>query len=176
MPTSERPLLAIDREHCSSRGASITNLTSSWNYYIEGITELGEAILASGWKPTAILAIARGGLIPGAMLAYMLGVRRILAIESQHYDSNRSRFESGPRLFGVNSVLDSLDVNSDRLLIVDDIIDTGETIKLIRDETKSHAQEIKVAALYVRSNQKHAADWYWKIEDEWVVFPWALKD
>ena len=74
---------------------------------------------------------------------------------------------------GENSPLHALGEGIDRLLIVDDIIDTGETIKLVRDATRDYTNEVKIAALYVRSNQKHAADWYWKVEDEWVVFPWA---
>ena len=147
--------------------------TTSWPEHINGINSLGESILASGWKPTAILAIARGGLIPATILAYMLDVRRIIAIDVQHYDANRSRFEAGPQFVGENSPLHALGEGIDRLLIVDDIIDTGETIKLVHDATRDYADEVKVAALYVRSNQKHAADWYWKVEDEWVVFPWA---
>ena len=74
--------------------------TTSWSEHITGINSLGESILASGWKPTAILAIARGGLIPATILAYMLDVRRIIAIDVQHYDANRSRFEGGTAICG----------------------------------------------------------------------------
>ena len=149
------------------------DLTTSWTDHIEGINALGETILASGWTPTAILAITRGGLIPATILAYMLDVRRIHTVRVQHYDNKNSRLESGPQFVEETRPLDELNVYTERLLIVDDIIDTGDTLKLVRRAAHNHAEDIKVAALYVRSDQKHSADWYWKVEDEWVVFPWA---
>lgn len=149
------------------------DLTASWTDHIQGINSLGEAILASGWTPTAILAITRGGLIPATILAYMLDVRRIHTVRVQHYDSKNSRLESGPQFVEETRPFDAPNVYTERLLIVDDIIDTGETLKLVRRAAHDHAEDIKVVALYVRSAQKHSADWYWKVEDEWVVFPWA---
>ena len=146
---------------------------SSWIDHIQAINSIGESILTSGWKPTAILAITRGGLIPAAILAYMLDVRRIHTVRVQHYDNKNSRLESGPQFVEETRPFDTLNIYTERLLIVDDIIDTGETLKLIRSTVHDHAEEVKVAALYVRSDQKHSADWYWKVEDEWVVFPWA---
>ena len=149
------------------------DLTASWTDHIQGINSLGEAILASGWTPTAILAITRGGLIPATILAYMLDVRRIHTVRVQHYDNKNSRLESGPQFVEETRPLDALNVHTERLLIVDDIIDTGETLKLVLRAALNRAEEVKVAALYVRSAQKHSADWYWKVEDQWVVFPWA---
>lgn len=148
-------------------------LATSWADHIEGINTIGESILASGWKPTAIFAITRGGLIPAAILAYMLDVRRIHTVRVQHYDNKNSRLEPGPQFIEETRPFDSLDIYTERLLIVDDIIDTGETLEFVRRAAHDHAEEIKVAALYVRSDQEHSADWYWKVEDEWVVFPWA---
>ncbi len=148
-------------------------LTSSWTAHIEGINSLGGEILSSGWQPTAILGVSRGGLIPAAMLSYMLDVRLIQAVRVEHYDDQNKRLASGARFVDGPQPFATLNITTERLLIVDDIIDTGETLKLVRRAVQDHADQIKVAALYVRSNQKHAADWFWKVEDDWVVFPWA---
>lgn len=148
-------------------------LVTSWADHIQGINAIGESILASGWTPSAILSITRGGLIPATILAYMLDVRRIHTVRVQHYDNKNSRLESGPQFVEETRSFDALNIHTERLLIVDDIIDTGETLKLVRCAAEHHAEDVKVAALYVRSDQKHSADWYWKVEDEWVVFPWA---
>ena len=149
------------------------DLATSWTTHVNGITQLGESILASRWQPTAILGISRGGLIPAAILSYMLDVRLIQAVRVQHYDDQDNRLESGPQFIEGPQPFASFNIETQRLLVVDDIIDTGETLKLVLEAVQPHADEIKVAALYVRSNQKHSADWYWKVEDEWVVFPWA---
>ena len=147
--------------------------TSSWNTHIQAINSLGEEILASGWKPTAILGISRGGLIPAAMLSYILDVRVIQTIRVQHYDDQNNPLDSGPKFVDEPEPFASHQIETDRLLIVDDIVDTGETLKLVLDAVHPHATEVKVAALYVRSNKQTAADWFWRVEDEWVVFPWA---
>ena len=147
--------------------------TSSWIDHIRGIHVLGETILASGWQPSAILGIARGGLIPAAILSYQFDVKCIQSVRVQHYDDHNKTLDSGPQFVDGPQPDATLNIDTERLLIVDDIIDTGETLKLVRSAVPDHAQEVKVAALYVRSNQKLAADWYWTVEDEWVVFPWA---
>ena len=150
-----------------------STLITSWADHIVGISAIGESVLASGWKPTAILGISRGGLIPAAMLSYMLDIRLIQAVRVQHYDDKKKPLDSGPQFVDGPEPFGTNQIETKRLLIVDDIIDTGETLKLVRRSVHEHAKEIKVAALYVRSDQRHSADWYWKVEDEWVVFPWA---
>ena len=148
-------------------------LADSWVDHLAGIDAIGDAIMRSGWGPTAILGIARGGLIPAAILAYKLDVRLIQSVRVQHYAGQELRMESGAQFIEESRPFEGL--NTERLLIVDDIIDTGETIKLVRDAVRKHANEVKVAALYIRSTQKNSTDWYWKVEDEWVTFPWAPK-
>lgn len=149
------------------------SLATSWNTHIQAINSLGQEILASGWKPTAILGISRGGLIPAAMLSYILDVRVIQAIRVQHYDDQNNPLDSGPKFVDEPEPFASRHIETDRLLIVDDIVDTGETLKLVLDAVRPHADEVKVAALYVRSNRKDAVNWFWRVEDQWVVFPWA---
>ena len=158
----------------AGRSTSLTpNLATSWTDHVEGINAIGEMILDNGWKPTAILGISRGGLIAAAMLSYMLDVRLIQAVRVQHYDEQHNKLETGPQFVDGPEPFATLSITTERLLIVDDIIDTGETLNLVHQAVRPHADEIKIAALYVRSNQKHSADWFWKVEDKWVVFPWA---
>ena len=151
-------------------------LATSWIDHIKGINALGESILTSGWKPTAILGISRGGLVLAAMLSYMLDVRNVHTVRVEHYDDQNKRLLSGARFLDDPQPFASINLTSERLLIVDAIVDTGETLKLVRQAAQDHAEQIKVAALYVRPNQQHAADWYWKVDDEWIIFPWAPED
>ena len=149
------------------------SLATSWNTHVQAINFLGEEILASGWKPTAILGISRGGLIPATMLSYILDVRVIQTIRVQHYDEKNNPLDSGPQFVAGPEPFASRHIETDRLLVVDDIIDTGETLKLVLDAVRPQATEVKVAALYVRSNRKDATNWFWRVEDQWVIFPWA---
>ena len=94
----------------------------------------------------------------------------------QHYDNRHNRLDSGPQFVDGPEPFATFQIETERLLVVDDIVDTGETLKLVLQAVRPHAEEVKVAALYVRSNRQDTADWFWRVEDEWVVFPWALED
>ena len=150
-----------------------TVLFGSWATHIQAINSLGEEILASGWNPTAILGISRGGLIPAAILSYKLDVRLIQAVRVQHYDEKNNPLKTGPQFVDGPEPFAANQFETDRLLVVDDIVDTGETLNLVLDFVRPFAHEVRVASLYVRSNQTEIADWFWRVEDEWVVFPWA---
>lgn len=148
-------------------------LTDSWANHIEGIHILGDEILSSGWEPTAIMGISRGGLIPAAILSYKLDVRLIQAVRVQHYDEKNNPLKTGPQFVDGPEPFALQQIETDRLLVVDDIVDTGETLNLVLEFVRPFAHEVRVASLYVRSNQTAIADWFWRVEDEWVVFPWA---
>ena len=106
-------------------------------------TPSGETILTSGWRPTAILGISRGGLVLAAMLSYMLDVRNVHTVRVEHYDDQNKRLLSGARFLNDPQPFASINITSERLLIVDAIVDTGETLKLVRQAAQDHAQQIR---------------------------------
>ena len=59
------------------------------------------------------------------------------------------------------------------VLIVDDVADTGETLKLVREFCDKHAVESRVAVLYEKSRSVIKCDYVWKRTDQWITFPWS---
>lgn len=117
---------------------------------------------ARDFAPSAILAITRGGLIPATLIAHRLGVRRIETIQAASYSSDHDqdavRLGPAPRF-----------ADSERVLIVDDLIDTGVTINAVG----SLYPTAKTAVL-LNKHPTANADFTGKRapSGDWIVFPW----
>jgi len=59
------------------------------------------------------------------------------------------------------------------VLIVDDVADTGETLRMVRDFCAEHVAETRTAVLYEKSQSVVKCDYVWKRTDEWIAFPWS---
>lgn len=135
----------------------------SYDEICQGIEALCDRIVSSpdGWLPDAIVAVVRGGLIPATHVC--------------HY------FER-PIYFIYNDVLlDTLEGHK-RILIVDEINDTGNAFQRIRDRIFSLPPndqfEVRYAVLYTRHTSSFTADYYLDFEPfyiknaAWQNFPW----
>jgi adenine/guanine phosphoribosyltransferase-like PRPP-binding protein len=110
-----------------------------------------------------IVAVARGGLVPAAIVARELDIRRIDTICVARYDD-------AAREPGTISVLKTLDGDGDGLLMIDDLVDTGETARIVRDLLpKAH-----FATLYAKPAGRPLVDTFVTevSQDTWIVFPW----
>lgn len=122
------------------------------------------------WQPDYIVAIARGGLVPGAYLSHMID-KPMKCITWQLRDG-RIR-ESLP--------WHALEPSS-QILIIDDINDSGNTfteiLQDIREKNRVSAdklkQNVKTAALWERSSSKFRVDFSMNTIDteDWIIFPW----
>jgi hypoxanthine phosphoribosyltransferase len=69
-----------------------------------------------------------------------------------------------------------VDLRESRVLIVDDVADTGHTLKLVNEFCAGQVKESKIAVLYEKSASVVKCDFVWKRTDEWINFPWSDKD
>ena len=145
--------------------------------------ELGVRILESGFRPTLIIAIWRGGTPVG------MAVQEILAycgIESDHIAIRTSSYvgvdERGAvAVHGLNYIIKKV-CYDDRVLIVDDVFDTGHTIKAVIDELTKRArgntpEDIRVAVPWYKPTRNETdlvPDYCIRETAEWLVFPHEL--
>ena len=132
--------------------------------------QLAHAIKASGFKPDYLVGIAIGGLVPLALVAERLKVKRVATISARSYDEKTKR--RGKLLI---SHVPRLQARGKKILLVDEIADTGETFKavsnVLRDECG--AGDIKTAAIVVNTTRcRILPDFSVMNVDRWVVFPW----
>ncbi|MGC8816995.1 MAG: phosphoribosyltransferase [Candidatus Hadarchaeum sp.] len=139
----------------------------SWEYIHELCVKLAEQVERSNYNPDLIVAVSRGGWIPGRLILDFLGGPDIATIKVEHYVDfykTRDRPEITQPL--------AVDVRGKKLLLVDDIVDTGRSLKVAVEHLKDRgAKEIKICALYLKPWSEVIPDFYARVTDAWVCFP-----
>ncbi|MBP1449209.1 MAG: phosphoribosyltransferase [Thermoproteus sp.] len=144
----------------------------SWPEAIGLSEELGRRVLDSGYKPEIILAVSRGGLVPARIISDVLDVDNIVAMAVKYWAVAERRAERPIIYHGVEPSV----VGGKRVLVVDEVADTGATLKLIADLLNvMGAAEVKSAVLHVKSTSKFAPEYYAERITEWVwiSYPWS---
>ena len=150
---------------------------------LEDSFRLGIKVLESGFEPTLIVAIWRGGAPVGMALQEVL---EYCGVESDHIAIRTSSYlgvdERGEvAIHGLNYIIKKIR-HDDRVLIVDDVFDTGNTIKAVVDEIRRRArgntpEEIRVAVPWFKPGRNETdmvPDFYLRETAEWLVFPHEL--
>jgi len=145
----------------------------TWESFGGASRELAVQIAKSGYEPDIILAIARGGLLAAGALGYALSVKNTYTLNVEFYTGVNERLAIPIMLPPVPSMIDLKD---SRVLIVDDVADTGHTLKLVNDFCAGQVKESRIAVLYEKSTSIVKCDYVWKRTDEWINFPWSDKD
>ena len=150
---------------------------------LEDSFRLGVEILESGFKPTVIVAIWRGGTPVG------MAVQEILSycgVEADHIAIRTSSYigvdqRGAVAVHGLDYIIKKIR-HDDRLLIVDDVFDTGNTIVAVIDEIRKRArgntpEEIRIAVPWYKPSRNETdikPHYYLKETAEWLVFPHEL--
>jgi hypothetical protein len=134
--------------------------------------ELAEAIHADGYEPDVILAIARGGLIVAASLAYALGVKNTWTMNVEFYTGVDERLDLPIILPPVPDLVDLEEAN---ILVADDVADTGATLALVKEFCAPRVGQIRIATLYEKPRSVVKCDYVWRRTDRWIVFPWSAQ-
>lgn len=141
-------------------------LVLTWNQFFDDVAQL--AFKLDGGRFDALVAVARGGLVVARLISDIVEVKRIASLAIEYYKGVNERAAS-PRLVGGLG----LDVRGFKLLVVDDVADTGETLKLAVEHLKSlGAREISSCTVYVKPWCRFKPNYYARVVEEWVVFPY----
>ena len=144
----------------------------AWADLGEAALELAERIASDGYDPEMILAIARGGLLVGAALGYALGIKNVYTMNVEYYTGVEERLDV-PRI--LPPAPDFVDLRGARILIADDVADTGHTLRSVRAFCDGKVGEARVAVLYEKPWSVVSADYAWRRTDRWIAFPWSAR-
>ncbi len=144
---------------------------------------LGFRVIDSGYRPDFVLAVWRGGTPVAVAIQELLAWRGIandhMSIRSRHYSGIDSRLPS-VRVDGLEPVLATLKPEN-RVLIVDDVFDTGLSIRQIVTEIEAAyhgpSPEIRVATPWFKPDHNKTdrePDFYLHTTSDWLVFPHEL--
>lgn len=145
----------------------------TWDVFGVASRELAIQVAESGYEPDIILAIARGGLLSAGALGYALSVKNTYTMNVEFYTGVNERLAVPMILPPVPSLVDLKD---SKVLIVDDVADTGHTLKHVLEFCKGQLADTRLAVLYEKSQSIVKCDYVWKYTDEWINFPWSDKD
>ncbi|GAA3943608.1 phosphoribosyltransferase [Pseudoclavibacter caeni] len=143
-----------------------------WNEFGEAARELARQIVASGFEFDVIVAIARGGLLPAGAISYALDTKKCASLNVEFYS-------------GIGETLDEpmvlppfLDVDSlrgRRVLLVDDVVDSGRTLQMVVRMLEEQGADVKSATLYEKPTTVIRPDFVWRRTARWIMFPWSAQ-
>ena len=152
---------------------------------LEDAFRLGAKVLESGFKPSFIVAIWRGGAPIGIAVQEFLDYFGVptdhIAIRTSSYQGIEGR-SSAVHIYGTSYLIKNLE-HEDRLLIVDDVFDTGHTIRALIEHLREKARrnipgDIRVAVPYYKPSKNETdiePDYYLHETDRWIKFPYSLE-
>jgi len=144
----------------------------TWHDLGTGSRELAGEIHRDGYRPDMVLAIARGGLLLAGALGYALDVKNTFTMNVEYYTCVDERLEM-PML--LPPIPDLVDFNEMRVLIADDVADTGATLALVKDFCGGRVAEVRCAVLYEKSRSTVKCEYVWRRTDRWIDFPWSAE-
>jgi len=131
-------------------------------------------IIQSGYEPDMIIGVTRGGWVPAMNLSDLLGIKDLLALKVEHWGITATKSKKAELKFPLRT-----DLTGKNILLVDDLTDTGESVKISTEHIKTlNPREIKTATLLHKSQSIFEPDFYAKEIREWVwiILPWNLTE
>lgn len=149
----------------------VTYDVPTWRQIHSMLLRQAEKICKDNFKPDIIIAVARGGWIPSRVLADLL--QTALDSVSIEFYVGVGEAKKEPVLMQGASVA----VSGKRVLVVDDVADSGKSLKLaIGHVVQQGAKEARAATIYFKPWSAVKPDYYARETRSWVVFPWEIKE
>ena len=143
-----------------------------WSEFYKDIFRLCKKIKEDNYKPDIIVAIARGGWVVGRIISDLLEVNQVTDLHITFYTGVYSTLKEPIILEGIGK-----DIKDKRILVVDDVSDTGESLIKAIDYLRSfNPLIIKTATVYIKPWTKFIPDYYVKSIDKWIIYPYEVKE
>lgn len=144
-----------------------------WNYFYKLARKVADQINSSGYKPDIIVGLARGGWVLARVLCDFVGVKDLVSLKVEHWGITATPDGTAKLKHPLN-----VDVTGKKLLVVDDITDTGESMKVTLKYLKTlNPAEIRTASLQHLTCAKFKADYVGEtLPWRWVIFPWNFTE
>ncbi|MCL5783661.1 MAG: phosphoribosyltransferase [Candidatus Thermoplasmatota archaeon] len=145
----------------------------SWTDVEKWCSSIRDQII-DGFVPDMIIGLSRGGLVPARILSDTLWIKDLISIKTEHWGITATK--SGKAILRDPG---KLNLNGRKVLIVDDITDTGQSMKLAYDFVKSQEPaEVRTATMLHITRSSFIPDFYGELVEQknwaWFIFPWNV--
>jgi hypoxanthine phosphoribosyltransferase len=153
-------------------GSELEFEVPTWSQIYDMLLNLVTRIRKNSFEPDIIVGVSRGGWPPARVVSDLMGNANLANVRAEFY-------------LGVAETKDepvltqpvSMDVAGKRVLVVDEIADTGKSLKLVKEHiVEQGAREVKIATVYYKPWSIIKPDYFEKETNRWVVFPWEIKE
>lgn len=144
----------------------------TWEKIYELLLNLASKIRKANFKPDVIVGISRGGWPPARIMSDLLENPELANVKAEFY-LGVAKTKSEPVITQPVSVA----VHDKKILVIDDVADTGKSLRLVRVHLKEKgATDVKIATIYYKPWSVVTPDWYERKTSHWIVFPWERKE
>jgi hypoxanthine phosphoribosyltransferase len=148
-------------------------LVMDWDLFYKLARKVGDKINKSDYKPDVIVGLARGGWVLARVLCDFVGVKDLVSLKVEHWGVTATPDGTAKLKHDIN-----VDLKGKKILVVDDITDTGESMRVAVEYIKSlRPAEVRTASLLHLTCAKFKSNY---IGEElpwiWVIFPWNFTE
>jgi hypothetical protein len=143
-------------------------VSPTWDGVYDMLLDIALKIRSSGFKPHFIVGVSRGGWAPGRVLSDLLENAHTVNIKIEFYvgiaKTARKPIVTQPL---------SVDIAKKNVLVVDDVADSGESLKVALEHVVSKGPaETKTATVYYKPHSIFKPDYFADSTSKWIIFPW----
>lgn len=154
--------------------ASFTCVFVTWEEQYLLARALAAKVRSSGYRPDLVIAIGRGGYIPARILCDLLSISRLTSVKAEHWGTPAEKEDRAVIRYPL-----CIPIEGEKVLIVDDVTDTGESMALVLEYVKALGPaEVRTAVLQHKEVSGFLPDYYAQVCPvwQWIVYPWALHE
>ena len=160
------------KKQVSCTGEKLAFEIPSWNQVYILLLKIAEAVKKSKYEPDIIVGVSRGGWIPARIMVDLLENPKLANVSTEYY-LGVAEIRQEPSITQPISI----SVEDKKVLVVDDVADTGESLKLVNAHLKEQgACEIRIATIYYKQWSVTVPQYYAKQTCLWIIFPWEQKE
>lgn len=149
-----------------------------WGYAYDLCRDVSVEIKDAGFMPDVIIGVARGGWYLARVLCDFFLLRDLLSLKIEHWGVTATITGEAEMKYGLDDVAKKKLI-AKKVLIADDVTDTGDSIKLVVEHVKSlGAGDVKTATLHHKTSSSFIPEFYGELikEWKWVIYPWSVHE
>ncbi len=141
----------------------------SWEELYKAIKEIVKKIKEDKYGPDIVIALSRGGFVPARIICDLMIIKDLVSIKVDHWGITATKDGKAHLRYPLNA-----DLSGKNVLIVDDITDTGDSMKIATEFVKKlNPKEIRTATIFHIRTSKFVPDYFGReIDWVWVMWPW----
>jgi hypoxanthine phosphoribosyltransferase len=149
-----------------------------WNNAYDLCRDVSKEMKDARYKPEVIIGVARGGWFLARVLCDFFLLKDLFSLKMEHWGITATITGAAEMKYGLDDAARNK-LRAKKVLIADDLTDTGDSLKLVVEYVKSlGAKDVKTATLHHKTSSSFVPDFYGELIKEWrwVIYPWSIHE